>query len=82
MSRFMPRLLKKPLNPVERISQSDRRSLVRSSICTLSTAIWLIASDILVALVNPRGRSLHDVFFATRVAYDFKDLDLPKAASS
>ena len=40
-------------------------------------AIWLIASDILVALVNPRGRSLHDLFFATRVVYDFKELEFP-----
>ena len=43
-------------------------------------AIWLIASDILVALVNPRGRSLHDLFFATRVVYDFQELEFPRPA--
>jgi uncharacterized RDD family membrane protein YckC len=44
-------------------------------------AVWLVASDILVALVNPRGRSLHDLLFATRVVYDLKDLDLPRNAA-
>ena len=37
--------------------------------------IWVFAADILAALVNPRGRSLHDILFATRVVYDFKEMN-------
>jgi uncharacterized RDD family membrane protein YckC len=37
--------------------------------------IWVVVADILVAIINPRGRSLHDLFFQTRVVYDFRELE-------